>query len=99
MLIGNTHYVTSPYNQNKFKALLENHLSKTAQTFPSNELIEQAIAAYLDYRDTGKEDLKLILNVSYVDKRPFSGTVSVGDPAEAIIAFNHILIAYNLSKS
>ena len=101
MVVGNVYYIVSNYNENKFKALLEEHLSQSSSVYPSSSLIEQAIAAYLSCEDSKNESNnishKLHLDVPYVDKRKYTNSPVVGDPSEAVKAFNELILLYNLS--
>ncbi len=103
MLVGNVYYVTSNYNETKFKALLEKQLSQNATIPPSAELVEQAIAAYLACKDACISDkalriFKMHLNsMQYFDNRNYCGNEVVGEPLEAVNAFNQLAILHKLS--
>lgn len=104
MNVGNVYYVTSRYNENKFKSLLESQLAKSADTFPSHEFVEQALSAYLECKESGiqnnsiKQMENFLNTIKYVDRRDYLGNKTVGDPLEAIVAFNQVVIMYQLSK-
>ena len=103
MFIGNVHYVTSHYNENKFKALLESQLSTSQSFYPSNELVEQAIAAYLDYKDSHKEPLSeeqesFFSPIPFMDKRDYTDSNVIGNPLDAINAFCKIIFMYKMSN-
>ncbi len=103
MLVGNVYYVTSCYNETKFKALLEKQLSKNAATPPSTELVEQAIAAYLACEDEGVSDTAVstfkqnLKNLEYNDHRTYLGDKVVGNPLDAVKAYNQLVVMYMLS--
>ena len=103
MLVGNVYYVTSSYNETKFKALLEKQLSKNSASLPGTELVEQAIAAFLACEDqsvsdnamtTFKQNLKTI---EYKDHRKYFGDEVVGNPLDAVKAYNQLVVMYMLS--
>ena len=103
MLIGNVYYVTSCYNETRFKTLLEKQLSKNAATPLSAELVEQAIAAYLACEDEGISDAALttfkqnLKSIEYNDHRTYLGDTVVGTPLEAVKAYNQLVVMYMLS--
>jgi len=102
MVVGNVYYVTEGYNENKFKALLEKQLAKDSAVSPGSELIEQVIAAYLACKDAGIDDhamlvFKIHLNAfNYVDNRSYCGNKVVGEPLDAVKAFNQLMIMSKL---
>ena len=103
MVVGNVYYIVSNYNENKFKALLEEHLSQSSSVYPNDSLIEQVIAAYLACEDEKKLNpdnisYDLNLDVSYVDKRNYTNSPVIGEPSEALKVFNELMFFYNLSR-
>jgi len=106
MLVGNIHYIVSTYNETKFQLLLENHLTKKRPGDElSSELIEEAIAAFLELKNSNaKEYVKMqnllaSANILYTDCRAYKGRRQVyGNPSDAVTAFNNILNDFLLNK-
>lgn len=104
MNVGKVYYVTTRYNENKFKTLLEQQLKKTAEIFPSDELIELSLAAYLECKDINPNQKELhqmeqfIKPLEFVDNRNYRGNCVVGSPIDAVNAFNELMLMYNLSQ-
>ena len=95
MFLGNTCYVTTNYNENKFQLLLENHLKKRKGTKMSDELFEQCAAAYLACKDTSNnsEIQKMThllgeLDIIILDYRNYNHSETIGAPMHAIKVFN-----------
>lgn len=106
MLVGNIHYIVSTYNETKFQLLLENHLTKKRPGDSlSSELIEEAIAAFLELKNSNaKEYVKMqnllaSANILYTDCRAYKGKTQVkGNPADAVKAFNSIFNDFLLNR-
>lgn len=103
MFIGNVCYVTSAYNQVKFRLLLEEHFKKPKGSRLSNELLEQCFAAYLACRDDSSTNTKVLdkaerliknLNLEISDKRDYENVNINGNPEDALRAFNKLSLEY-----
>ena len=99
MLIGDVHYITSSYNGVKFEILLENHLKKKRNGEPlSEELFEECLAAFLEHKDSKVESVAFSKMESYIntceikysDCRSYTQKSAVGNPYDAIKAFNKL---------
>lgn len=103
MRIGKNYFITASYNEKKFRALLEEQLSKASNCFPCDELVEQSIAAFLECKETGigeKSTYQMenfLKDICYADNRNYTKTLVVGNPLEAVDAFNQIMIMFKLS--
>lgn len=106
MLVGNIHYIVSTYNETKFQLLLENHLTKKqpGDTL-SSELIEEAIAAFLELKNSNSieyekmQNLIVSGNISYSDCRAYKGKRQVnGNPLDAVKAFNTLFNDFLLNQ-
>lgn len=106
MLVGNIHYIVSTYNETKFQLLLENHLTKKQPGDPlSSELIEEAIAAFLELKNSNAseyEQMNILINngnIVYSDCRAYKGKRKVyGNPSDAVKAFNSIFNDFLLNQ-
>lgn len=102
MFVGNVCYVTERYNQDKFQLLLEAQLERKKGAKLSNEFIEQCIAAYLACKEDGsceKETARMErivsnLGIECADYSTYSAVEAVGNPADAVRAFNQIATDY-----
>ena len=93
MLVGNTFFIIHPYNENKFKLLLENQLNKKGKEIDT-QIIDQSIAAFLECKkDLDDIDISMMntiieqLNVKYEDYRNYSDEQVIGNPKDAVKAF------------
>ena len=100
MVVGATHYITRPYNQESFQFLLEDHLKNRKNFLLNTSLIEQCISAMLECRDlnSSDEDVKKMdklldsLNVKYADFRDYESEKKVkGNPKDAVLVFLELL--------
>lgn len=106
MFVGNVCYVTKNYNQDKFQLLLEAQLERKKGATLINDYVEQSIAAYLACKKAGgfeaetakMENALRTLGIQYADFSAYSGGEVVGDPIDAVRAFNQIAVDYIMEQ-
>ena len=105
MLIGDVYYIIASYNEVKFEILLENHLKNKRKGEPlSEEFIEECIAAFLEYKDSKVESASFskmesyLSEIKYSDCRSYTAKKAVGNPYNAIKAFNKLYSDFLLNQ-
>ena len=106
MIVGNIHYIVSTYNETRFQLLIENHLTKKRPGDAlSDELIEEAIAALLEFKNSNEKEYEKMqnylatANILYTDCRAYKGKRQVwGNPLDAIKAFNKVFNDFLLNR-